>query len=75
MSSFTTQRPGFRLMFRDNSVRLWRSARVTEEVSLGAGDLARRLRAFGLDRMAARARLTVLLPENTVWEAALVLPR
>lgn len=75
MSSFTTPRPGFRLLFRDDSVRLWRSARVTEEVSLGAADLARRLRAFGLDRMAARARLTVLLPERTVWEAALVLPR
>ena len=75
MSSFTTARPGFRLIFRDDSVRLWRSARATEEVSLGAGDLARRLRAFGLDRMAARARLTVFLPEGTVWEAALALPR
>lgn len=75
MSSFTAYRPGFRLIFRDESVRLWRSARVTEEVSLGAADLARRLRAFGLDRMAARARLTVLLPEGTVWEASLPLPR
>lgn len=75
MSSISAPRPDFRLAFVDDAVRLVRSSRFCEEVPLAAADLVARLRAFGRERTSARARLTVLLPAGTLWEAALLLPR
>ncbi len=75
MSSPTSRKPEFRLVFGYPSITLVEQGRPepVAEVDLADPTLATRLRVLGGTVARARGRLTVVLPESEVWRGALEL--
>ena len=72
MSSPTSRKPEFRLVFGYPSITLVEQGRPepVAEVDLADPALATRLRVLGGTVARARGRLTVVLPESEVWRGA-----